>query len=79
MAATNSPPPRLVPCMDVVGRERRTETWMAPHCDKVVLRVPPGEVALLTPQQARTLRDDLDHQAALVETQHADSTQARGE
>ena len=70
MAVTNSPHPRVVPCTDAVGRQRRLETWTTPPHGAVVVRVPPGEVALLTPHQARALRDDLDQQATLVEAQH---------
>ncbi|WP_146241409.1 hypothetical protein [Actinokineospora spheciospongiae] len=65
--------PRTVECRDACDRERQAQTWADPVAGTIVLRVPPGEVALLSPQQARRLRDDLDLHATLTEVHQTES------
>jgi len=59
-------------CTDNFERERSVGVWVAPNAARVVLVAPPGEVALLTPAQARQLRDRLDQVSALVEDRVAE-------
>jgi hypothetical protein len=56
-----------VPCTDAFDRARSVGVWAAPIGGKVVLVAPPAETALLTPAQARELRDRLDLLANEVE------------
>jgi hypothetical protein len=56
-----------VPCADAMGRERQVGAWVPPIGGRVILRVSPGEVALLTPAQARTLGDHLTDLASQVD------------
>lgn len=65
---------RHVPCTDGFGRVRSVEIWTAPTRGKVVLVAPPCETALLTPVQARQLRDRLDVLANEVEAAQDDLT-----
>jgi hypothetical protein len=66
MLATNVATTRI-PCIDGFGRMRSVGVWAAPMRGKVVLVAPPAETALLTPAQARELRDRLDELANEVE------------
>jgi hypothetical protein len=63
-----------VPCTDAMGRERQVGAWVRPLGGRVVLRVSPGEVALLTPTQARTLVDHLTALATAVDGTDTAST-----
>lgn len=58
-----------VPCTDAFDRARSVGVWAAPLPGKVVLVAPPAETALLTPAQARELRDRLDVVANEVEAE----------
>lgn len=60
-----------VPCSDGFRRRRGIGLWTTPSSGHVVLVAPPAEVALLTPEQARELRDRLDEFATAVEGHHA--------
>ncbi len=76
------PDPTPVPtgCADGLGRGRQVETWVRPRGARVVLRVPPGEVALLSAAQARDLGTHLSDLAQHVEpapTQPAPRTEPR--
>lgn len=52
-----------VPAVDAVGRSRQVSVRSSD--DGVVLQVPPGEVAVLRPDQARALADHLYEQTAV--------------
>lgn len=58
-------------CSDGIGRERSIGLWAVPTSGRLVLVAPPAEAALLTPKQARSLRDQLDALATVVENEHA--------
>jgi hypothetical protein len=63
-----------IPCTDSFNRVRSVGLWPAPTGGKVVLVAPPAEVALLTPAQARELRDRLDELADEVEAKEFQGT-----
>ncbi|MGX7829289.1 hypothetical protein ACTG9Q_29805 [Actinokineospora sp. 24-640] len=63
-----------ITCTDGFRRVRSIGLWTAPTSGKVVLVAPPAEAALLTPAEARDLRDRLDQLASVVEYQHAELT-----
>jgi hypothetical protein len=65
-----------VPCRDGFARSRHIGLWTAPTSGYVVLVAPPAEAALLTPREARALRDRLDELATVVEHQHAEIAKA---
>ncbi len=44
-----------IACSDGLGRQRQIDTWVRPRGTRVILRVPPGEIALLTADEARGL------------------------
>jgi hypothetical protein len=48
-----------IPCTDGFDRARSVGLWTAPSRGRVVLVAPPAETVLLTPAQARSLRDRL--------------------
>ena len=66
-------PTTRVACTDGFDRVRSVGVWSAPTRGKVVLVAPPAETALLTPEQARQLRDRLDELANEVEAGHLES------
>lgn len=68
-----------VTCTDGFYRARSIGLWTAPTSGCVVLVAPPAEAALLTPAQARDLRDQLNQLASAVEYQHAELARARKE
>lgn len=70
--AQNTPTKTRISCTDGFQRQRSVGLWTAPAAGQVVLVAPPAEAALLTPSQARALRDRLDELATVVEAQHAE-------
>jgi hypothetical protein len=60
---TSAPPPNPLNCSDALRRRRHLTARTTRTGTHVVLRVPPGETALLTPDQARALSDHLTHLA----------------
>jgi hypothetical protein len=52
-------PPGPLTCTDAFRRERHLVARVARSGTHVALRVPPGELALLTPAQTRSLSDHL--------------------
>lgn len=72
----SNPHKTRVPCRDGFQRQRHVGLWTAPTSGFVVLVAPAAEAALLTPLEARALRDRLDELATVVEHQHAELTKA---
>ncbi|WP_436495567.1 hypothetical protein [Actinokineospora sp. HUAS TT18] len=66
------PHKRRITYRDGFNRERGIGLWTAPTKGHVVMLAPPAEAALLTPADARALRDRLDELATVVEHQHAE-------
>ncbi|WP_157368314.1 hypothetical protein [Alloactinosynnema sp. L-07] len=60
-----------VPCRDGFRRVRHVGLWTAPTSGFVVLVAAPAEALLLTPKEARVLRDRLDELATAVEHHHS--------
>jgi hypothetical protein len=60
-----------VVCSDGNRNKRRIGLWTASMSRFLVLVAPDAEPILLTPDQARDLRDRLDELAAVVEIEHA--------
>jgi hypothetical protein len=55
-------------CSDGLGRKRQLDAWVRPRGTRVILRVPPGEIALLTAGQARDLSEHLTDLAQRIDT-----------
>ena len=68
----HNPHKTRITCADAFNRERSISLWTAPRSGRIVLVAPPAEVALLTPLEARALRDRLDELAMVVEYQQAE-------
>jgi hypothetical protein len=57
----------LLGCADALRRRRQITAWTRPGATKVVVRVPPGEVAVLSADQARAFSSRLNHLADVLD------------
>jgi hypothetical protein len=63
-----------VPCADAFNRRRTVRVLSQLSTDRIALLTPPGESAVLSPHEARTLAADLLTRAAAIDGLHKEIT-----
>lgn len=63
-----------IPCADACNRRRTVGVLPESSTGRITLITPPGESAVLSPHEARTLAQQLLAMATALDTQHQDVT-----